>query len=322
MIIVAGLCGLYSVDKSPLQSKLVYCCRNLTFSPCLCMQDIWHHIHSLMPLRDAARAALVSHAFLDSWRCRPNITFSRTSLGLDEDVRGEDEIARDFNSKVNHILKKHSGVGLKSLKIEFCGYNANTHCYLNSWLENAITPELEELTLALPTNGAKYCFPSLLLSNGSGNSIRHLLLFRCIFSRTAGLDCLKNLTTLRLHEVRIAGDELGCLLLNSTALEHLDLFYCNKISCLNIPFLMKRLSCLSVVECDKLQVVEIKAPNISTFHFSLEEGKVQVSLAESSHVKYITLSMKCAISYACVKLPFLVPNLETLSISSPYEVFC
>lgn len=317
LILVVGLCGPYSVNKSPLQSKLVYRYQNLTFSPCLCMQDIWRHIHSLMPLRDAARAALVSRAFLDSWRGRPNITFSKTSLGLD----GKDEITRDFNSTVDHILKKHSGVGLKSLKIEFFGYNADAHCYLNSWLKNVVTPELEELTLVPPRYNSKYCFPSSLLSNGSGNSIRHLHLSRCTFSSTSGLDCLKNLTTLSLHQVRITGDELGCLLLNSTALEDLDLLYCNKIGCLNIPFLMKRLSCLSVCECDKLQVIEIEAPNISTFHFS-SYGQVQVSLAGSLHVKYITLSMECAISYACVKLPSVVPNLETLSISSSYEVFC
>ena len=158
LILVVGLCGPYSVNKSPLQSKLVYRYQNLTFSPCLCVQDIWRHIHSLMPLRDAARAALVSRAFLDSWRCRPNITFSKTSLGLD----GKDEITRDFNSTVDHILKKHSGVDLKSLKIEFFGYNADAHCYLNSWLKNVVSPELEELTLVPPRYNSKYCFPSSL----------------------------------------------------------------------------------------------------------------------------------------------------------------
>ncbi|KAJ1264134.1 hypothetical protein BS78_09G239200 [Paspalum vaginatum] len=47
-------------------------------------EDILCLIHFLMALRDAARTACVSHAFLCSWRCRPDITFSRATLGLNK----------------------------------------------------------------------------------------------------------------------------------------------------------------------------------------------------------------------------------------------
>ncbi|KAL6603451.1 hypothetical protein ACP70R_043812 [Stipagrostis hirtigluma subsp. patula] len=280
-------------------------------------EDIWHHIHSLMPLRDAARAACVSRNFLRSWRCRPYITFSRATLGLN-DLHGEEEVARDFNSKVDHILKKHSGIGLKTLKIEFCGYSANTSCNLNSWLATAVTPELEELTLLLPPNKAKYRFPSSLFSNGRGESIRRLQLSWCAFSTTARLDCMKNLTSVHLRDVRITGDALGCLLSNSIALERLNLVYCNKITFLKIPYLMRRLSCLGVFECDMLQVIESKAPNISTFHYS--GTQVELSLGVPVQVKTLSLSTDSAICYARAKLPFIVPTLETLSISSSFEV--
>jgi hypothetical protein len=66
----------------------VFCMLPFTFmvvmlnlsSMLFCMQDIWRHIHSLMPMRDAAQAACVSHAFLRSWRCHPNLTFCGTAL--------------------------------------------------------------------------------------------------------------------------------------------------------------------------------------------------------------------------------------------------
>ncbi|CAL5040552.1 unnamed protein product [Urochloa decumbens] len=280
-------------------------------------EDVLGHIHSLMPLQDAARAASVSHAFLRSWRSRPNIAFSSSSLGLTENGRGENKIASDFNSRVDHILKRHSGFGLRTLEIEFCGYKANTHCYLNSWLEFAVTPELQELTLMLPLKKAKYCFPSSLFSNGRGNSIRHLNISWCAFSTTVGLDSLKNLTNVTLRDVRITEDELGCLLSNSSALEQLNLIYCSKITCVKIPCLLKRLSCFNVLECDKVRLIENKAPNVSCFHIS--GGQVQVSLAESLQVKHIVLRIDSAISYACVKLPSAVPNLENLSIFSSCE---
>ncbi|KAL6631018.1 hypothetical protein ACP70R_028358 [Stipagrostis hirtigluma subsp. patula] len=96
-----------------------------------------------MPLRDAARVACVSRIFLSSWRFRPNITFSTETLGLDKNVDGEakkNELAQDFTRKIDHILKNHSGVGLKALSIAFYyGYNADPSCYLNRWLEIAAT---------------------------------------------------------------------------------------------------------------------------------------------------------------------------------------
>ncbi|GJN39372.1 hypothetical protein PR202_gb28485 [Eleusine coracana subsp. coracana] len=81
--------------------------------------------------------------------------------------------------------------------------------------------------------------------------------------------------------------------------------------------LPEQLSCLSVSECVRLQMIESEAPNISTLHFS--GNRVALSLKESLQVKHITLSKHCAVFYACAKLPSVVPNLETFSISSFYE---
>lgn len=54
----------------------------LGYSTPVLPEDIWRHIHSLMPLRDAARAACGSRAFLCSWRCLPNLIFNEDSLRL------------------------------------------------------------------------------------------------------------------------------------------------------------------------------------------------------------------------------------------------
>jgi len=143
------------------------------------MQDIWRHIHSLMPMRDAAQAACVSHAFLQSWRCHPNLIFCGTTLGMNKKACGNDEIARDFSSKVDRILKNHSGIGVKKLVIDMSGYcTASDSCHLNRWLLTAVTPGIEELAIILPME-TKYNFPCSLLSNGSGDSIRYIHLAGC-----------------------------------------------------------------------------------------------------------------------------------------------
>ncbi|CAD6268932.1 unnamed protein product [Miscanthus lutarioriparius] len=185
-------------------------------------EDIWCHIHSLMPMRSAARAACVSRAFLRSWRCHPNLTFSVKALRSNKKEYENDDIARDFCSKVDQILKRHSGVGVKKLNIQMLGgYNG----YVDSWLQIAVRSGIEELSLSMPRR-AKYNVPCSLFSNGSGDSIQYLYLTGCSFRPKTELGCLRSLTKLHLYYVSFTGDELGCLLSNSFALEGLGISFC------------------------------------------------------------------------------------------------
>lgn len=275
-------------------------------------EDIWGHIHSLMPLQDAARAACVSRSFLRSWRYHPNLTFSMETLGLIEN-------ARDFAKKVDHILQNHSGIGVKTLTIQFTGfYKADTSYYLNNWIPIAVTPGIEELTLMLSSRKAKYDFPCSILSDGSGSSIRYLRLGWCVFRPTVKLGCLRSLTRLYLYDVRISGDELGCILSNSFALEQLELMYCNEIICVKIPCLLQRLSLLRVFDCTRLRVLENNAPNLCSFHHG--GNKVQLPLGELSQVKNLYMHSSSVLYYALAELPSSVPNLETLTIDTLSEV--
>ncbi|KAF2937842.1 hypothetical protein DAI22_03g078900 [Oryza sativa Japonica Group] len=229
-------------------------------------EDIWCHIHSLMPFKDAARAACVSHAFRRSWQHRPNLIFCIGTLGL------------DFINKIDRIIKNHSGIGIKSLQLEydtFCNArrSASISYHLNNWLQIAVTPWIEELilTLSLSSYNVDYNFPCSLLSDGRGSSLRHLYLGSCFFHPTVNLE-LRNLTRLHLVTVHITGDEFGCLLSNSYALERLELKYCYGIICLKIPCLLQRLSHLEVFECRMLQAIENKAPNLCSFDLGARQS--------------------------------------------------
>ena len=83
------------------------------------------HIHSFLSLRDAARAACVSHTFRRSWKYHPNLTFKKKTLGLDgnpyREKKTSDEISSDLVRKIDHILKNHSGIGVKTLRLEKIG---------------------------------------------------------------------------------------------------------------------------------------------------------------------------------------------------------
>ena len=67
--------------------------------------DIWCHVHSLIPMRDFARVACVSHTFQNAWLEHPNLILTRETLGL---TFANGDITRPFTSIVDQILKKQN----------------------------------------------------------------------------------------------------------------------------------------------------------------------------------------------------------------------
>ncbi|CAM0951840.1 unnamed protein product [Alopecurus aequalis] len=282
-------------------------------------KDIWHDILSLLPLPDAAKAGCVSRTFLSYFRCRPNLTFSEETLGLNGKAWGSDKRARIFTSRIDNIMRKHSRIGVKTFTLQYVGSSINPS-YLNRWIEIAITPGIEEVVLSVPGyNGVCYNFPCSFLFNGSGNSIRHLNLSRCDFHPMAGLGCLTRLHLLRVH---ITGDELGQLLSNSFAMEEMKLMQCNNIISLKIPCLLHRLNCLTVVGCRGLQVIENKAPNVRVVDINGIFEKLRVGdLLQVKELKMMTDAFETSlVHHARTKLPFIMPNLETLTLKSASEM--
>jgi hypothetical protein len=119
------------------------------------MQEIWAHIHSLLPMRNAAQVACVSQDFVRSWRSRPNLIFYREALGLNVTTSREDGIMRNFVDRINNILKNHSGIGVKTLKFSFqLAFKYNNLCFLDhldNWRQIAVKPGIEKLQLLLST---------------------------------------------------------------------------------------------------------------------------------------------------------------------------
>lgn len=283
-------------------------------------EDIWCHIHALLPLTDAARAGCVSRDFLYYWKCRPNLTLSEETLDLKGDAFGEVRHARYFTKIVDGIMENHKGIGVKTFTLQYCGSRIRTS-HLNSWLQIAVTPGLEELVLSLPPvpQAEYYNFPCQLLLNGNGDSIRDLNLTCCAFHPIAGLGCLRKL---HLYQVHITGDELGCLLSSSLELEKLNLVHCNNIICLKIPCLLNQLNNMTVFGCTALEVIENKAPNLCTVR--IDGALIRLPFGDSLQVKDLEISCSSEsnlVHYACAELPRIMPNLETLDVSSADEIF-
>jgi hypothetical protein len=163
-----------------------------------------------------------------------------------------------------------------------------------------------------------YNFPCSLLSVEILESLRNLHLVGCCFHPTIGLGSLRNLRRIQLCNVSITESKLECLLSNSLSLEQLVLRRCSGIICLKIPCL-QRLSYLEVNTCLGLEVLESKAPNLSSVRIA-GDLHVQLPLLETSRIIKYFRSCHGAAFYARTELPSSMPNLETLSIVSETEV--
>ncbi|XP_073355295.1 uncharacterized protein [Aegilops tauschii subsp. strangulata] len=283
--------------------------------------QVWCRIYSLLQMQDAACAACVSRSFLGYWRCYPNLTFTNETMCPKENLKtAGSNVIRDYNNQIDRVLTNRSSAdAVAKLKLDYHvpPDGAESYHCLDSWLQMAVTPRTKELELLVWSKEASFDFPCILLSDMCGGSIQKLLLFKCALRPTSQLG-LRSLRTLHLRDVRVTGEELGCLLSSSIALEHLKLVYCDDIVRLEIPCLLQRLSFLEVAGCMNLQVIENKAPNLSKFYLGAGE-RVQVSFGESK-VKKVELVQSRAISYATDNLPSRVPNLETLTICSTCEI--
>lgn len=89
---------------------------------------------------------------------------------------------------------------------------------------------------------------------------------------------------------------------------------------LKIPCMLQRLSCLSVVDCWMLEVIESKSSNLSSICVNGNGENIKLSLGEALRMKDLRMSYTNAIYYARAELPSIMPNLETLELGSENEV--
>ncbi|KAL6844629.1 hypothetical protein ACP4OV_025288 [Aristida adscensionis] len=271
-------------------------------------EDIFDHLYSLVPLQDAARAACVSRGFLHSWRRYPRLVFNNQTLGLkrlklhlDEEAQASKElqcsrankIENHFADRINHILKNHSGFGVKI----------------------AVKPGIRELTLELSWE-AEYNFPCSLLSDEIGGAtVQSVSLSSCGFHPTATLCCTKNLTSLCLNSVRITGEELGQFVSNCVALVRLSISSCDDVTRFKVPCPLQQLDHLEVTYCEMLFAIEINAPKLSSFVYG--EKLTRISLgAEVKHITMLGNRQPNIICRARAELPSFMPAIERLTVES------
>lgn len=253
-------------------------------------EDIVHHIHSLLHVQDAARAACVSRVLLRSWRCYSDLMLADRTLGLTD--KKSEEIETNLIDKVDIFLENHyrNGVKVKTLDLDLFGYNSINASYLDRWLHISVKSGIEVLNLTMYPfmDDSYYSFPSSVLSDTAAASlIQSIFLMYCAFRPKSTLGCLKRLKSLDLSMVRITDEGLGHLLSKCFALERLVVNGCSGIIFLRIPCTLQHLKILHITTCETMHVIEIDAPKLCTLYYS-GGPLVEISIKSSSQLKNVS----------------------------------
>uniref|UniRef100_A0A0D9XSK2 At1g61320/AtMIF1 LRR domain-containing protein n=1 Tax=Leersia perrieri TaxID=77586 RepID=A0A0D9XSK2_9ORYZ len=153
------------INNSPYQCGDDSHCAGIVESKVQLPEDILHHIHAFMPMQDAARAACASRCFLRSWRFYPKLNLNVNTLCIEKDARSEDEITRDFISRVDPIMLNHAGTGVKMFKLFTYPCSSLHPSYVDRWLQIAVAPGIKEFGLKIYSDSKMdYDFPCSLIN--------------------------------------------------------------------------------------------------------------------------------------------------------------
>ncbi|KAJ1289505.1 hypothetical protein BS78_02G169400 [Paspalum vaginatum] len=238
-----------------------------------------------------------------------------------EDESRQDEVTREFISRVDHILKNHSSMGVKMFHLHTYPCSDLPTSNVDRWLETAIRPGIEEFELSMfERHGMKYEFLCSVLSSEWRSSIQYFFLAECSFHSAVQVGFMNSLTNLRLDSVHVTGEELYIFLSNSCALKQFYLSNCEDIICLKVPCLLKQLNILYVFGCLNMEMIESNAPNLSTFSYVGDPIRISHGNAvQVRKVKFRHHHSPGALYYARTKLPFIAPNVQTFSLTTRAE---
>ncbi|KAI3409285.1 F-box domain-containing protein, partial [Psidium guajava] len=218
--------------------------------------DVLERIFTLLPVKQAVRAGVVSTRFKRVWLFSRKLHFGRwftTQKGILEAM-----------SAIDHVFRAHAGPQIQSFKLYIDPTDIEP--MVRKWIEISISKGVEELEL----NFVAARIERFQLSRDliDVESLRVLKLTFCEIDFPPDLTRLHLLDTLILKKVEITSDMIETLILNCTLLETLELVHCDAIHQLTLSARNhKRLKVFKLGDCSDLSLVEIDAPGLRSFHF-------------------------------------------------------
>jgi hypothetical protein len=181
-------------------------------------------ILSLLPINDAIRTSVLSKKFRYAWCSHTNLTFDEGTMR-----------DKDFVTKVDTLLHKHSGMGVEHLEIKFRLHSKHA-AHIDTWIHFAITSKTKEFVINLSGKPKSafdtevifhmwldreepYDLPSQLFSPDNGSYLRYLDFRTVSLQLPSDFKGFPNLKSLTLVDVSITDKDVQWVLSKCNLLE-------------------------------------------------------------------------------------------------------
>ncbi|XP_037462604.1 putative F-box/LRR-repeat protein At5g54820 [Triticum dicoccoides] len=231
-------------------------------------------IMSLLPLKEAMRASIVSKGWRMLWRFHSNLCFdSRNDMDSDTDDefthRDSTKIKQaKFIETVNCVIQHHSGLGINKFSIR-CGLHKEDSEHLNRWVSFAASSKAKIIDFNLKIIDCPFDivhhFPLEVLDAQGSSFVQSLFLVEVAINPHSGIRGFIVLRRLVLKYVEIFGDFPG-FLANLLALEDLEMIKCSGVTTLSIPRQVDKLKHL-LVDIMDVEMVEFHAGDLTHFEY-------------------------------------------------------
>ena len=198
---------------------------------------------SLLPLKEAVGASIVSKGWRMLWRFHSNLCFDNRN---DMDSDTDDEFTHRDSTKikqakfietVNYVIQHHSGLGINQFSIR-CGLHKEDSDHLNGWVSFAASSKAKIIDFNLKIIDCPFDivhhFPLEVLDAQGSSFVQSLFLVDVAINPHSGIRGFIVLRRLVLKYVEIFGDFPG-FLANLLALEDLEMMKCSGVTTLSIP---------------------------------------------------------------------------------------
>ncbi|CAM0950558.1 unnamed protein product [Alopecurus aequalis] len=219
--------------------------------------------------------------------------------------------------RVNHVLRKHSGLGVNklSVKLELRKEHAD---HIDGWVMFAIASKARIVTLNfspyLGSYESNYSFPCHLFNSKNASYLQALRLDSVNLGPSPDFCAFANLKMLALDHV-LALKDLQYILSKCPVLEWLSIQWCYQKCNLHASAPLCRLKYLCVKNCN-VDKIEFVAPNLNTFEY--RGSQILIKFHECSKLKttIVELIIHSTLEYMFTGLPGVVPHVETLHVEA------
>jgi F-box domain len=231
--------------------------------------EILRSILQLLSLKDAIRTSALSKRWLLLWQFN---LISSTSLQFGE-VFSCNLSPKQFATTLDRYLQLHGDRNLDKFGILFSPFE----CFfpnLKNWVRTVLAKGVKELDIDLSQGVLNFSRQTYIdgrvpfvISNSlfNCNSLTHLSLSRCKFSKRFDMANFVGLNSLSLDSVYLTDEMLSTIIENCVLLESISLKRCHRLEVVNFTGDKLKLQKLVMVHCTDVCDLEVSAPKLESF---------------------------------------------------------